>query len=91
MVTLSEPLIIQSSYFSLFQKGFVNELECFMQAMRYIQQVSEVDHLQTFIHNEIKKYGIKIPKKKTRTRNDSQEVSDNLELYYSLFCLMPKH
>ena len=44
--------------------------------MRYIEHVSEIDHLHTFIHNELKKHGIKIPKKKTRTRNDSQEVSD---------------
>ena len=41
------------------------------QSMKYIKQVEDSLHLKTFVERELEELGIKLPKKKNRTRNNS--------------------
>ena len=39
--------------------------------MKYIKQVEDSLHFKTFVERELEELGIKLPKKKNRTRNNS--------------------
>ena len=39
--------------------------------MRYIKEMDDMPHLRTFVERELEQIGVKLPKKKARTRDNS--------------------